>query len=226
MEKHVLVVFPHPDDEAFSTAGLMIQHTNQGIPVTYACATLGEMGRNMGNPFFATRETLPEIRKKELRDACAVMGIRDLRMLGFRDKTLEFENQELLIKTIGEVIDETNPSLVITHYPGYGIHPDHDACGAATVQAVRLIPEEKRPKLYCLPITRDREEVLGEPDVRIDVSDVIDRKIEALKAHRSQTEGMVRKIESEVGNPNSEILNWLSQEVFWIYNFNSEDNEG
>ena len=48
MERHVLVVFPHPDDEAFAAGGTIRLLTDQGVPVTYACGTLGQMGRNMG----------------------------------------------------------------------------------------------------------------------------------------------------------------------------------
>ena len=50
-ERHVLLVFPHPDDESFSSAGLVRMYRNMGVPVTYACLTLGEMGRNL--PFLA-----------------------------------------------------------------------------------------------------------------------------------------------------------------------------
>lgn len=63
-ERQVLVIFPHPDDEAFGVSGTIATHIQNGTPVTYACLTLGEMGRNMGNPPFANRETLPDIRKK------------------------------------------------------------------------------------------------------------------------------------------------------------------
>lgn len=72
-EKHVLVIFPHPDDEAFGVSGSISSYIDAGIPVTYACLTLGEMGRNLGNPPFATRESLPEIRRKELEEAAKVM---------------------------------------------------------------------------------------------------------------------------------------------------------
>ena len=66
-QRHILIVYPHPDDEAFSVAGTIAYYTKKmNTPVTYACLTLGEMGRNLGNPPFATRESLPEIRRKEL----------------------------------------------------------------------------------------------------------------------------------------------------------------
>lgn len=49
-ESQVLVVFPHPDDEAFGVSGTLAQFVDAGVPVTYACLTLGQMGRNLGNP--------------------------------------------------------------------------------------------------------------------------------------------------------------------------------
>lgn len=33
-ERHVLVIFPHPDDETFSSAGTLASYIQQGIPVT------------------------------------------------------------------------------------------------------------------------------------------------------------------------------------------------
>ena len=123
MERHVLVVFPHPDDEAYAAGGTIRLLTDQGVPVTYACGTLGQMGRNMGKNVFANRETIPNIREKELKDACEAMGIKDLRMLGFHDKTLEFEDVDFVADKIEAIIQEVNPSRIITFYPEHGVHP-------------------------------------------------------------------------------------------------------
>ena len=109
MERSVLVIFPHPDDEAFGVSGTIATYVKQGIPVTYACLTLGEMGRNLGNPPFATRETLPHIRKKELIASAEAMGIQDLRMMGLRDKTIEFEDDEKMVQMMESLIEDTNP---------------------------------------------------------------------------------------------------------------------
>lgn len=136
MNEHVLVMLPHPDDESFGVAGLIAQSRKRGIPVTYACGTLGEMGRNMGSPTYANRETLPELRKQELINACKEMDITDLRMLGLRDKTLEFEDDEYLADVMETIIDEVKPTLIVTFYPGHGVHPDHDATGEAVIRAL------------------------------------------------------------------------------------------
>lgn len=219
MERHVLVIFPHPDDESFGTAGTIVHHTKEGVPVTYACGTLGEMGRNMGKPFFANRETLPGIRKKELLQACEILGIEDLRMLGFRDKTIEFEDPDSLANRMKTLIEETDASLVITHYPGYAVHPDHNALGAAVVQAVYNMPEERRPVLRCHAFSENTKEDLGDPDMVIDVRDVLDKKIAALKAHGSQTQQLVTKINESNPEDDSQLVEWLGWERFWTYKF-------
>ncbi|MCL6636421.1 MAG: bacillithiol biosynthesis deacetylase BshB2 [Alicyclobacillus sp.] len=221
MERHVLVVFPHPDDETFASGGTIALHTRAGTPVTYLCGTLGEMGRNMGRPFFATRETLPLIRERELREACHHLGIRDLRLMGLRDKTVEFEDPEQLADRIFAVVQEVNPSLVITYYPGYAVHPDHNALGAATVRALQRLPKDERPVLHCVAFSPDCRQVLGEPDVVLDISPVSDVKWAAVRAHRSQSDVMFARMERDpVFRRQRE--QWVRTESFWTYPFADE----
>lgn len=218
-ERHVLVIFPHPDDEAFGVSGTISLHIDNGTPVTYACLTLGEMGRNMGNPPFATRETLPKIRKEELEEAARVLGIQDLRMLGYRDKTVEFEDEEKLANRLGVIIGETNPSLIITFYPGYAVHPDHDATGAAVIRAVKELPADKRPKVHCVAFSNNCEEEIGQADIVNDVSAVADRKVAAIKAHASQTQLMAANMEESIKKQEPEVLARMYKERFWTFKF-------
>lgn len=194
-QKHVVIVYPHPDDESFGAAGSIFQFRKQGVPVTYLCGTLGEMGRNMGTPPFANRETLPKIRKKELDEACKYLDI-DYKLLGYRDKTIEFEDINKVAKHIKEVLEEIEPTLVLTHYPDHGVHPDHNALGEATIEAVRLMDEAKRPTVWASAITPDFEKVLGEPDVVITLDDEqVEFKFNAIMKHKSQAEGLLKKLQ-------------------------------
>lgn len=218
-ERHVLVVFPHPDDEAFGVSGTIATHVKNGNPVTYACLTLGEMGRNMGNPPFTNRENLPKIRREELKDAAQILGIQDLRMLGFRDKTIEFEDDEMLTKTMSSLIAEVNPSLIITFYPGYSVHPDHDATGAAVLRAVEKIPATTRPTLHCVAFSNNCVEEIGEPDIIHNINPVVNTKLAAIAAHRSQTEQMFIGMEEKLKNQDPTIMKWINNERFWTYTF-------
>ncbi|WP_085991367.1 bacillithiol biosynthesis deacetylase BshB2 [Oceanobacillus senegalensis] len=220
MEKHVVVIYPHPDDESFGAAGTIAKFREEGVPVTYLCGTLGEMGRNMGSPTFANRETLPEIRKKELINACQKLDIK-LEMLGYRDKTLEFEDRTELAKNLKLYLDKIKPSLVITHYPEYAVHPDHNALGAAAIEAVEMMPTEDRPTVWAQAISNDFPAVLGKPDITNDITANFDKKFEAILAHQSQAMGVLgQHREKEAKNDLKEIAKQrLGFEQFYIWKY-------
>ncbi|MEK4328559.1 bacillithiol biosynthesis deacetylase BshB2 [Paenibacillus sp. FSL R7-0312] len=213
--KRVLVVFPHPDDEAFAAAGTLAKYIDSGSKVTYACLTLGEMGRNMGIPPFANRVTLPEIRKEELIASCRAIGIQDLRMLGFHDKMIEFEDPQLLDNTLLALLKELTPSLVITFYPGYSVHPDHDATGAAVIRAVSRLPAAQRPIVHCIAFSSNHEQMIGPADVNVDVTAFLAKKMASIQSHRSQYQAAElvgsRELTAE------EIQIRFGRESFWTY---------
>jgi bacillithiol biosynthesis deacetylase BshB2 len=218
MEQNILVILPHPDDEAFTVSGTLAKHLQDGAHVTYACLTLGEMGRNMGIPPFANRVTLPAIRKIELEESCRAIGIQDLRMLGFHDKMIEFEDQEQLDGQIDALIKELSPSIVYTFYPGYSVHPDHDACGTAVIRTISRLPKEERPVVYCSAFAKNHQKAIGKPQLVNDVKDFLQQKMASIQAHRSQFQAAElvgsKKLEDE------EIKERFGTERFWIYPFN------
>lgn len=171
----------------------------------------------MGNPPFTNRENLPKIRKKELQEAAHVLGIQDLRMLGYRDKTVEFEDEEKLSNHLLSIIHEVNPSLIITFYPGYAVHPDHDATGAAVVRAVSKLAPDARPTLHCVAFSNNCVEELGEADIIHDISPVIDKKLAAIKAHRSQTEFTFKDMAEKLKNQDPQVMARVQFERFWTY---------
>ncbi|WP_181350643.1 bacillithiol biosynthesis deacetylase BshB2 [Thalassobacillus sp. CUG 92003] len=221
-EKHVLVIFPHPDDEAFGVSGTISSFIKQGTPLTYACLTLGEMGRNLGTPTFATRESLPGIRKQELLKAANAMGITDMRMMGLRDKTLEFEDDEAMTQMISDLIEELDPSLVISFYPGYSVHPDHEATARAVVRAVRKIAPSERPKLHCLAFANNTYDDLGHPDIERNIADAKDEKLNAMHAHISQTARWLEMIEEGIKVNDPEALKWVTTEQFYSYDWEND----
>ncbi|WP_028530770.1 bacillithiol biosynthesis deacetylase BshB2 [Paenibacillus sp. HW567] len=215
--QRILVVFPHPDDESFVAAGTLAKYIEGGAEVTYACLTLGEMGRNMGIPPFASRVTLPGIRKEELTASSNAIGIQDLRMLGFHDKMIEFEDQQLLDNTVKALLKELNPSLVITFYPGYSVHPDHDATGAAVIRTISQLPVGERPLVHCNAFSSNHEQMIGKADVTVDVTAFLAKKMASIQAHRTQFQAA-----ELVGNrelTDEEIRYRFGTEQFWTYRF-------
>jgi bacillithiol biosynthesis deacetylase BshB2 len=195
-ERAVLFVHAHPDDETFGCGGTIALYTRAGVPVTVAIATGGEMGRNMGKPPFATRESLRDLREHELEAACAILGVRDVRLLGVWDKTTEFADPAALAARVGALIAELHPSLVLTSHPEHGRHPDHCAVAAATLEAVRQLAPGARPRVHAM-IPGVAAERLGVDVHAIDIRPVMDIKEKAVLAHRSQSEAGWRDLTAE-----------------------------
>lgn len=218
-ERHLLVIFPHPDDETFSSAGTIAHYIDQGVPVTYACLTLGQMARNLGDPPIATRESLPDVREKELEAACKEMGITDLRKMGLRDKTVEFEPHDKMDGMVKSLIDELNPSVIISFYPKFAVHPDHEATAEAVVRTVGRMPAEERPRLQLVAFSNDAPEKLGDPDIVNEISDYKEVKLRTFKAHASQTGSFL----AQLGSPeiSGQAQSFLEVEPYWTYNFES-----
>ncbi|WP_449063495.1 PIG-L deacetylase family protein [Planomonospora algeriensis] len=199
----VLAVTAHPDDVDFAAAATIARFTDRSVEVVYCVVTDGDAG---GSDRELDNDGMAELRRAEQRDAAEIVGVRDVRFLGHRDGTVE---QSLdLRRDITRVIRQVRPDLVITHTPerNYSFiapsHPDHRAVGGAALDAV--YPDARNP--YAFPeLLLDeglaawtvREVWLNgheTPDHYVDVTETFERKLAALRAHKSQT-GHVQGLE-------------------------------
>jgi LmbE family N-acetylglucosaminyl deacetylase len=135
----LLAIFAHPDDETFGLGGTMARCSARGVPVTMLCATRGEVGE-ISPGTGATPDTLGSFRAEELRVAMGMLGVTDVRFMGFRDSgmqgTPENDDPRSLVKAhpdavthiIVKAIRDLQPEVVATWDAsgGYG-HPDHIA---------------------------------------------------------------------------------------------------
>ncbi len=166
----------------------------------------------MGRPVFTNREQLATIRKRELIDAAEKMKISDLQMWGLRDKTVEFEDEAALADRILTLIQQTRPTRLISFYPGYAVHPDHEATARAVVRALRMMDPADRPEFLAVAFANNTKEELGEGTFIHDVSAYTDQKIKALEAHASQTGGLMKVISED-----SNIRDLLVKERYYHY---------
>ncbi len=132
----LLAVFAHPDDEAFGVAGTLRRVTAAGHPAAVVCATRGEAGE-IADPRLATQEMLGQVRERELRAACAAVGVNDVAFLGYQDGHLAEVDPEEAVKRIVRHIRTRRPAIVVTFPPNgiYG-HLDHMAIHQLTLAAV------------------------------------------------------------------------------------------
>lgn len=191
--KTVLAVFAHPDDETFICGGTLARLSKAGHTVKLVCATKGEMGRRMGIPPVATRESIAQIRTVELERAAAALGLSSVDFLGFRDKSLEIYPHSLFVERLMTLLEKIHPDVVITFHEEFGGHPDHSTIGKVTTEAFRAYASNHpSAELYFVAWARMLTAMkdsgsFTERMIRVDVSDTRRAKLNAYRAHETQS---------------------------------------
>jgi len=175
----VLAIFSHPDDAELTMAGTLIKLKALGHRVGVADMTRGEMG---------TRGT-PEIRAREALDAARVMGL-DARV------NLELPDGHVMLneetrQTVARAIRKYRPAVVFTsHWDDP--HPDHAATARIVREAARLAtmrnydPDGGQQSTKMPAVAHAVYSRLVQPSFIIDVSEFAEKKMEAIRAYRSQ----------------------------------------
>jgi LmbE family N-acetylglucosaminyl deacetylase len=198
-----LVVSAHPDDIEFGSAGTIATWTADGWDVTYCIVSDGSTGTQ---DRALIGERLAAVRRQESKRAAAVVGVDDIEWLGYRDGYIEFTLE--LRRAIARVFRRARPHRYMVMDPTPTIedrfvnHPDHRAVGQASLDVTltagttpghfpELLDEGLQP-------WRGLRELWimgpGHKPVARDVSEVIDRKIEALLCHESQVGADAQRI--------------------------------
>lgn len=182
MKLDILAFAAHPDDVELSCAGTIIKHVAAGKKVGIVDLTRGELG---------TRGTV-EIREREARAATQILGVHIRENLKMRDGF--FKNDESHQLEVIRMIRKYQPEILI----GNAVrdrHPDHGRAAqlieeASFLSGLRMIrtlednseQEPWRPKVIYHYI----QDHWIEPDVLIDVSDFMEKKMESIRAFQSQ----------------------------------------
>jgi len=195
--QRVLAIFAHPDDVDFAAAGTVARWVADGLEVTYVLVTRGDAGGFDDTP----RAAMPAIREAEQRAAAAAVGVKQVEFLdGYADGTVTVT--PALRRDLTRVIRRYRPDRILTNSPvrrwdrglGGPNHPDHLAVGEAVCQAV--YPDAGNPfahpdllaaeGLEPWPVREVWFSGGPAPDHYVDVTDTVDRKMAALRAHTSQ----------------------------------------
>lgn len=193
--KRVAFVAAHPDDIEFVTAGTAAKWARAGTTVRYILVTSGDAGSHEPG---ITREEVARIRESEQRAAARIAGVDDVVFLGYHDGEVELSLE--LRRDLVREIRRFKPDIVVCSDPtrvfvgnAYINHPDHRAVGQAALDAVA--PAAAMPLVFGelreegLDPHRVKEVFVAsspDPDTWIDITDMMDIKIEALRQHASQ----------------------------------------
>lgn len=182
MKLDILAFGVHPDDVELSCAGVLLAEKKNGKKTGIVDLTQGELG---------TRGTA-QTRLQEAADAAMILGVDIRENLGMADGF--FQNDEAHQRKIISAIRTYQPEIVLCNAIE-DRHPDHGRSSklvrdAAFLSGLMKIGTELngkpqtawRPK-YVFSYIQDR---MLQPDFVVDISDVFDQKIEAIKAYKTQ----------------------------------------
>lgn len=162
---NILAIGAHPDDVEFGCGGSLLKYKQAGHAVYLMVLTDGCYGGE------------PSVRRKEQEQAQAFLGCRAVFWGGLQD-TEVIDNRELITK-MERVLEQTSPDVVLLNYWD-DVHQDHRATAAAGISATRYVQEVL---FFEVPTTRHFE-----PDIFINIEDVLEKKMELLKIHASQVD--------------------------------------
>jgi LmbE family N-acetylglucosaminyl deacetylase len=145
----LMVIFAHPDDEAFGMGGTLAKYAAEHYDVSLVTATRGEAGL-IAEADMANTANLPDVREQELRCACGIYGINPPRFLDYQDGQLPAVNQGQAVGKLVRILRESRPDVVVTFGPDgiYG-HYDHIAVHRWATIAIKLAADRS-----CFPDLR------------------------------------------------------------------------
>lgn len=178
----LLAIVAHPDDAELICGGTLIRAADAGRRVGVLDLTGGEAG-TFGNA---------SLRAEESARANEILGLAERRVAGLPDGALE--NTPAARNRVAAVLRELRPDTVILMWHE-ARHPDHrvasrlayDACFVAGLTNAPIEGEEFRPTKVVYAMAY--REHAGKPSFVVDVSDQMERKLDAIYAYGSQFEG-------------------------------------
>lgn len=185
----ILAIGAHPDDIEIVCAGTLVKCRQRGDSVTVSHLSQG----NLGHMVIPPEELIP-IRENEAKRAGAIAGIEVISG-GMKDLEI-YDNNKASRDIVVDIIRYVNPDVIITHNSD-DYMPDHtavsrlvfDACFTATLPNY---PTKNKTTAKLTPIYY-MDTLAGvnfQPDLYVDISDVIDIKMAMLNCHESQLKWM------------------------------------
>ena len=198
----ILGIWAHPDDEAFVAGGFLADAVRRGDRVVCMHMTSGEGGLLDRQP--CPPETLARVRRHELQDSLASLGVEEQRSLAYPDGYLDHVPGDDVVARIYDALVEVQPDLILTFgRDGFTGHPDHRSLSANVTTALEVW-NQPEARLYHAVVSTEWKDRFVPPlnefevfwpgypvctssDTTLHLDDeLLDAKVEALRANTSQ----------------------------------------
>ena len=183
MNKQILVLAAHPDDEALGCGGTIARLVDEGYDATVMFMTDGVGARKL-------KYLEKSKRKSAAKKACKIIGFKKIYFNNFPDNQLDSVPLLKIIKKIENLLHKISPTLIFTHHQD-DINIDHNIVSQATFTASRFY-RPKNLKIFAYEVLSSsninfgKKNYLFEPNTFINIEKTINRKIKALKMYKDE----------------------------------------
>lgn len=197
INKSILGIFAHPDDETSSAGCTFTKFAQMGASVNVITATRGELGTLGTGDLSVSREELPAVREGELTQVLSLFGAKPPILLDYKDQEVESQKMKVISEQLRNHMKYIKPDVVITFGPqGISRHPDHIAIHRCALDAFNAYEQDIKKKVSLLYVAipelaakefdLDIDGPETQPNVFVPTREYISVKIKALRTYQSQ----------------------------------------
>ncbi|MGW9063188.1 PIG-L deacetylase family protein [Achromobacter animicus] len=179
MNKVVLCVAPHPDDETLGCGGALLRHRAEGDSVHWFIATAVTQAGGFSAERIASRA-------REIEDVAASYGFAGVHRGGFPTAQLDQVPKSDLVGSLGSVIKAVQPNILYVPYRN-DVHSDHAAVFDAAMACSKSFRYPSVRAVYAYETLSETEFGIRpddggfRPNLFVDVSPWMERKIEIMR---------------------------------------------
>jgi LmbE family N-acetylglucosaminyl deacetylase len=171
----IFAVGAHLDDIEIACGGTIAKAVDKGHAVKMIVLSKSAYVHYDGTIMRREEEAI-----KEAREAASILGVKHLEIFDFPNKDIPYESA--VVELINSRLDEFKPNLIITHWP-FDTHKSHQNTGLSTIAAGRYY----NSILMFEPFPPGGRSYVGfRPQLYVNITKYIDKKLNALKAHKSE----------------------------------------
>jgi LmbE family N-acetylglucosaminyl deacetylase len=184
----VLAVAAHPDDEVLGCGATLARHADQADVVSVLVLGTGALSREGA----ATAEV--QRLRLQANEAGRILGIHEVSVLDLPDN--RFDSWDLLdvVRCVERELRRVDPEVVYTHHPG-DLNVDHRRTFEAVITACRPQGPGGPRRILSFEVASSTEwqapsvAPVFAPNVFVDVTQTLDRKVRALEAYAGEVRG-------------------------------------
>lgn len=188
MDKKILVIAAHPDDEVLGMGGTVAKLSASGVDCHLLIVTDGSSAQYRDSDHL---QKIIDAKKIETQNCADILGFKSIHYGELPDMRLDKTPHIVINQVIEKVIDELQPDTVFTHFYG-DVNRDHQEVYKSTLVAVRPVIGQVVKELYCYRVpsstewTPNKADTMFMPNYFVDIAQYADLKYKAFTCYSTE----------------------------------------